>query len=151
MKSFLKWAGIVVAGLFVIGIFAGGGKKDGGKESAPPESATSKQQKEIINISSVELFKSYEENEVATDERLKGKVVQVSGTVQAIDKDAFDNIIVNFSTQNEFMPTHMKMGDTEKQAAIELKKGKKTTIQCQKMARIMGSPYGSECVFIAGS
>lgn len=149
MKSFFKWVGIVVVGLFVIGIFAGGSKKDGGQASAVAEAAASKA-RDVVKISSGDLFKAYDDNEVATDERLKDKDIQVSGTVQAIDKDAFDNIVVNLKTSNEFMPTHLKIKDSEKAAAIALKKGVKAIVQCQKMSRIVGSPYGSDCTFVAG-
>ena len=105
--------------------------------------------KEIVKINAGQLFSAYEDNEVATDEGFKGKLVQVSGTVQSIDKDAFDNIIINFKTSNQFMPAHMKMDDNEKAAAIAMKKGVKATVLCEKMSRIVGTPYGSGCRFVA--
>ncbi|HJW26417.1 MAG TPA: hypothetical protein VJ576_16100 [Rhodocyclaceae bacterium] len=150
MKAVFKWVGIVFFALVVIGMFAGGGKKDGGNATAAVESEPAKA-REVVKISAGELFKSYDDNEVATDERFKGKDVLVTGTVQAIDKDAFDNIVINFRTSNEFMPAHMKMKDTEKAAAIALKKGNKSAVQCQKMGRMMGSPFGNDCVFVSGS
>lgn len=105
--------------------------------------------KEIVRINAGQLFAAYEDNEVATDEGFKGRLVQVSGTVQAIDKDAFDNIIINFKTSNQFMPAHMKMDDGEKATAMAMKKGVKATVLCEKMTRMIGSPYGSGCRFVA--
>lgn len=149
MKKVLKWIGGIFVVLVIIGMITGGDEKSG-KESGSSEEPA-KAAREVVKLSAGELFKSYDENEVATDERLKGKDIQVSGTIQAIDKDAFDNIIINFRTSNEFMPARMKMNDSEKSTAISLKKGAKSIIQCQKMSRIVGTPYGSNCVFVTGS
>lgn len=150
MKSVLKWVGIAFVGLIIIGMFAGGNDKNGGQSGSSSDAPASKV-RELVKISSSELFKAYEDNEVATDERLKGKDVLVSGTVQSIDKDAFDNIVVTFRTSNEFMPARMQMKDSEKATAVSLKKGVKSAVQCQKMSRIIGSPAGSDCVFVSGS
>lgn len=105
--------------------------------------------KEVLKVSAGQLFKAYEDNEVATDEGMKGKTVEVSGTVQAIDKDAFDNIVINLRTSNEFMPARMQMKDSEKAAAIAMKKGVKVAVQCEKVSRIVGSPSGRDCRFVA--
>jgi len=114
-----------------------------------PTAAAPAVSKEIVKINAGQLFTAYEDNEVATDEGLKGKLVQVSGSVQAIDKDAFDNIVINFKTSNQFMPAHMKMEDSEKAAAMAIKKGSKATVLCEKMSRIVGTPYGNGCRFVA--
>ncbi|WP_214275981.1 OB-fold protein, partial [Escherichia coli] len=92
-------------------------------------------------------FKEYEENEVATDEQLKGKLIAVRGIVQSIDKDFTDSIIIKFRTENEFMPARMEMQDSEKSTAAALKKGEQVTVICEKMSRIVGSPSGRNCVF----
>lgn len=133
-----------MASVFVIGLVGCG---DGGQQSS--SYSTPAAPKEVVKITAAQLFAAYDDNEVATDEGFKGKIVQVSGTVQSIDKDAFDNIVINFKTSNQFMPAHMKMDDSEKAAAIAMKKGVKASVQCQKMARMVGSPYGSGCRFVA--
>ncbi|MCX0116691.1 OB-fold putative lipoprotein, partial [Escherichia coli] len=46
----------------------------------------------MYNTTARQLFKEYEENEVATDEQLKGKLIAVRGIVQSIDKDFTDSI-----------------------------------------------------------
>lgn len=117
--------------------------------SAPPSQTEPAAAKEIVKIDAKTLFSTYEDNEVAADESFKEKLIEVSGKVQSIDKDAFDSIVINFKTDNEFMPAHMKLEDSEKATAMALKKGVKATVRCEKMARIMGSPYGSDCRFVA--
>lgn len=141
MKKAFKWIGIGFVVLVVIGIIAGP-DDSGTTEAAAPEKPA-----EVFKITSTELFNAYEANEVATDERMKGKLVEVSGTVESIDKDAFDNIVIRMRTPNEFMSTNLEVTDSEKAKAIALSKGAKVSIRCNSMARIMGSPAGSDCVF----
>jgi len=147
MKSFFKWAGIGIAILIVIGVFAGA-SKDKPVSSNDASSVTAPMPDEIVKITAQQLFTAYDENEVAADERFKGKVLEVSGTVQAINKDAFDNIVINLRTSNEFMSVHLKIVDDEKAAAIALKKWTKVAAQCRKMSRIIGSPMGGDCRFV---
>lgn len=116
---------------------------------ATADNANQAAAKEVVKVTAGDLFAAYEENEVAADEQFKGKIVEVTGKVQSIDKDAFDNVVINMKTSNEFMPVHLKMDDSEKAQAITTKKGSKISIQCEGMTRTMGDPYGSKCHFVA--
>lgn len=103
---------------------------------------------DIYPTTAVALFKAYDANEVATAAAIKGKVVQVAGRVASIDKDAFDHIVVHLATPNEFMSAAMVMGDDQSGVAEALSKGQPITVRCGEMQRMMGSPYGSGCVFV---
>jgi len=158
MKKVLKWVLYIFIGLMVIGYFAD--KKEDGNKS--PNSSQSSQSLSDANITPVEveppkksiyqttarkLFNDYDENEVAVDEQIKGKLVAVTGIVQSIDKDFTDSIIISLKTDNEFMPARMDMKDSEKATAMGLKKGKQVLIICERMSRIVGAPSGRKCVF----
>ena len=56
-----------------------------------------------IAVKATDLVDEYHRNEVAADERYKGKLLTVVGQVAAIEKDAFDNIVVRLKTANPFM------------------------------------------------
>ena len=141
MKKAFKWAGIGFLALIVIGIIAGN------DENTTSAAGTQEKPAEVFKITSTELFNAYEANEVATDENLKGKLIEVSGTVDSIDKDAFDNIVIHLRTPNQFMSTSLQVDESEKGKAIALNKGTKVSIRCDKMMRVMGSPAGRDCVF----
>lgn len=102
----------------------------------------------VYPITAVDLYRSYEANEVATDVALHGKVIQVSGWVSAIDNDAFNNIEAHLATSNDFSGAMMKMADNEAGTAGQLSKGKGVTIRGAGLKRVMGSPYGTDCVFV---
>lgn len=45
-----------------------------------------------MSFAAQDLFDAYDSNEVATDIRLKGKIIEISGRIQSINKNAFDSI-----------------------------------------------------------
>ncbi|MLP05891.1 hypothetical protein DQD89_07360 [Salmonella enterica subsp. enterica] len=161
MRKFFKWVLIIFVVLVVIGVIAGNGKdqKESAQTSAAPapaatqaaaaprKPAPAKPGKEVVTVTANELQQAYDENEVAADELMKGKIIAVSGTVQSIDKNFMDSVVIQLKTKNEFMPASMTMERSEKEAAMKLRKGQKVVIRCENMNKIMGSPAGSDCVF----
>ncbi|CAI0716224.1 OB-fold putative lipoprotein [Serratia quinivorans] len=149
MKKILKWILYIVVALAVIGYFAGDKKDSPATESTSSESVpvTSTPAKEVYKTTATALFKDYDDNEVAADEKMKGKIIEVSGTVQSIDKDFTDSIIVRLKTSNEFLPAIMGVKDSEKSTALALKKGQKVVVTCASMSRMVGAPSGRNCIF----
>lgn len=151
MKTFLKWAGIGLVALIVLRILVGGGTDQGtgsSQGSAVAKARPVDPPKQIYKTTAQQLFADYGANEVATDEKIKDKIVEVSGIVDSIDKSFTDSIIVTLRTSNQFMSAGMHVNDSEKQRAIVLKKGDRVVLQCEKMTRSLGSPVGSDCVFL---
>ncbi|MGK3142056.1 OB-fold protein [Pantoea sp. C2G6] len=166
MKQVLKRFFYVVIGLFVIGYLVGnnedGSKPSSSEQASQSDSVQTRQSTSVAEAAPVKsnpppkpvyqttarkLFNDYDENEVAVDEQLKGKIVAVSGIVQSIDKDFTDSIIISLKTDNEFMPARLDMKDSQKATAISLKKGMKVVIVCERMSRIIGAPSGRNCTF----
>jgi hypothetical protein len=102
----------------------------------------------VISVSAADLYNAYEENEVATDEKLKGAIIEITGTVQSIDKDFMDGINIALRSSNEYMPVNVAMEKSEKETAISLRKGQKITVRCKQISKTMGSPYGRKCIFM---
>lgn len=153
MKKFFKWVLYIFIALVVLGYIVG--KNDDGTHvsnstdsaKSSENTAQAKPQKEIYQTTSRKLFKAYEENEVATDEAMKGKLIAVTGIVQSIDKDFTDSIIISLKTDNQFMASRMEMNDSQKATALTLKKGQQVVVICERMSRVVGSPSGRRCVF----
>jgi hypothetical protein len=59
---------------------------------------------EVVKTTAQGIFDAYESNEVATDNQLKRKIIEITGRVQSIDKSVWDTIYVSLVTNNEFMP-----------------------------------------------
>ncbi len=105
-------------------------------------------QEKVISVSAVDLYNAYDDNEVATDEKLKGVIIEITGTVQSIDKDFMDDINISLRSPNEYMPVNVAMEKSEKETAINLRKGQKITARCKQISKTMGSPYGRKCIFM---
>ncbi|WP_435945299.1 OB-fold protein [Dryocola sp. BD586] len=152
MKKFFKWIFYIFVALIILG-YISSKKEDstsdsaGNTSSASTETRQAPPEKQVFQTTARQLAASYEENEVATDEKMKGQLVAVKGVVQSIDKDFADSIIISFKTDNQFMPARMQMKDSEKSMAISLKKGQQVTVVCERMSRVVGSPSGRSCSF----
>lgn len=114
-----------------------------------PKTAPAPPTERIVKISVLQLHDDYEANEVATDERHKGKITDVSGKVQAIDKDVWGNMIVALRARNQFMPANMYMDESEKSAVQRLSKGMSVTVRCSKVNRWVGVPNGHSCTLVS--
>ncbi|MEG0208785.1 OB-fold protein [Hafnia sp.] len=149
MKKILKWIFYIFLALIVIGYIAEKDNKT--KSSTSSDSSASSSQpsaiKEVYKTTANQLFNDYEDNEVAADEKMKGKLIAVSGVVDSIDKDFTNSIVIGLRTSNQFMSARMEMEDSQKSTALSLKKGQKVTILCESMSRVIGSPAGRDCVF----
>lgn len=103
---------------------------------------------EIYKTTARELYNSYEANEVATDDMLRGKIIEVSGRVESIEKDFADDIIVSLKINNEFAFARFNIDQSQKSVAAGLSKNQQVTIQCREMRRLLTFPSGTDCVIL---
>ncbi len=153
VKKIFKWLLGIIFALIVIGMFVGEKKEAGSPSSSSTSNASSsgnetaevKPTEPALAVTASELFKAYNANEVAADQKYKGKALLVSGSVQSIDKDFMDKIVVKLSTANEFMPVHAQLGKEHEQLAAQLSKGAKVKWTCTGGGLIVGSPILRDC------
>ena len=67
--------------------------------------AKAAKEKETVAVSSSQLFNDYQSNEVAADNKYKGKQLLVTGTVASIDKGPFGGLVLQLAASNQFMST----------------------------------------------
>ena len=80
-------------------------------------------------VSAQELYKAYEDNGVAADEKYKDKVILVNGIVETIDKDITDAIYVTLKTSMYLASVQCLFADSHTKEAAGLKKGMKVSIK----------------------
>ncbi|MGY4193370.1 OB-fold protein [Bradyrhizobium sp. USDA 4520] len=122
----------------------------GGRTSPPSSGAGSQSnappvRKEVLAATAQELFEAYQSNEVATDIRLKGKIIQISGRIQSIDKNVFDSMYISLETSNRFMPTKVQTNKQDESKVAQLSRGQQVVFRCQSIHRWVGSPMGEDC------
>lgn len=134
----LAYAAVVLAGALAC---KGVGDSDSGtsKGTGLPSTAP-------VVVSAQQLHADYHKNEVAADDKYKGKLVRVSGTVQSIDKDAFGSMIVRLATGNQFEAVMATMQDGAKTKVASMAKGQAVTLNCEGAGAVIGSPSLRDCL-----
>jgi hypothetical protein len=82
-----------------------------------------------ISITASQLYKEYEANGVAADQKYKGKVLSVSGVVNNIDRDILDKIYVTIKGDEYFGDIQCYFAESHVNAAAQLSKGQKITVK----------------------
>jgi hypothetical protein len=98
-----------------------------------------------IDYTSKKLYDVYETNEVATDLRIRGKIVNVTGTVTSINKNAFDQPYITLDNGSWINPTILNIKKQDEAKVAKLRKGQRVYVSCPKMKRWAGSPWGEDC------
>ncbi len=94
-----------------------------------------------IDVSATDLSNAYNDNEVAADAQYKGKVVDVSGTIDTIGKDVLGNPYVALKT-GEYSPFEVQcmFSDADEATLANLSSGQVVTLQ----GTVAGKPLDVE-------
>ena len=146
IKRLLLGAGALFVVLMVIGAMTTGSSTTIPGSSAPQASAEPvAQTTPDLQVSAVDLHEAYDANEIAADTRFKGKKILVTGTVESIDKNAFDQPYLSLASGNDFTAVHAELEDGSVQKAATLAKGLEVTLSCTGSGRLMGAAMLSDC------
>lgn len=138
---------ILSAGAGLVAIFG----PDNSQNSSPASTSDATRSRTVYQTSAEQLFKAYNANEVATDQKIGGALVEVDGQIASIEKDFMDHAVLHLATDSEFSPVGITLVDTDKNAAASLKKGQEIVVRCDSMKRVLDSPMGSGCTIIPSS
>ena len=79
-----------------------------------------------VIISASKLYKEYNENEIAADEKYKGKIIEVTGVIRDIGNDIMDNAYITLVGDEYFGDIQCYFN--EKSVVAKLSKGKRITV-----------------------
>ena len=102
-----------------------------------------------VKITAVKLFKDYESNEVAADEKYKNKILEVTGTIEDISV-VLGQIFIDLKTgEYELTSIHCSFSDTHKSKIAKLRKGQSVTVKgrCTGMLLNLGITL-EKCVIL---
>jgi hypothetical protein len=134
----MKWVLLVLGGLIVIGAVVSQQKKED-EEKAVAQGASS-----AIEVSASQLEVDYRTNEVSADAKYRGKVLRVTGTVDAIKKGISDDPYVTLKTGEMFNDVHANFEDEGTLGTLH--PGQRISVRCIGDNVIMGSPMLKRCV-----
>lgn len=99
----------------------------------------------LIVVSAREIASDYDDNEVAADQKYKGKILEVSGIVASIDSSVGDQAIVQLVGKNEFQTVSTQGNNDFTQYATTLKKGQNIVLICKGDGEVIGFPQLKNC------
>jgi hypothetical protein len=112
------------------------------KKSAEPEKTAPE-----VTITSANLSKEYSENEVAADQKYKGKIIEVSGKITSVDNGISDNEMIvrlsdgKYDINNAWCYTQ----ESERDKVLTFKKGQQVTLIGKGDSATLNSPVLKDC------
>ncbi len=100
-----------------------------------------------FKLTAASLLAAYDANEVAADEKFKGKLIEVTGKVDTIAKDIMGDPYVTLGSGKDFEFAHVQAmfpADALKQLA-GLRKGQEVTVRCTCAGKVI-NVIGEDCV-----
>jgi hypothetical protein len=117
-------------------------------EAAAPEQTDAEAPAPVYKTTAQELVLAYDRNEVATNKKIGDSAVEIRGQIGSIDMDAMDHAVIQMVTGVELESVGLTLDDSQKDLAATLVKGQEIVIRCNKMARILTSPQGDDCLVV---
>jgi hypothetical protein len=97
-------------------------------------------------ISALELYEDYHANEVSADTKYKGRILEVSGVIQSINKDFLNQPYLALLAKDQFSNIHATFPRRADPDLLgSLKVGQFVTVQCIGGGMIIGDPMLNDC------
>jgi hypothetical protein len=145
-----KKIGIAVGAVVValIGFAAAGGNSSSSSQhQAPPPAIPPEAETPPTDVTARALWEAYDANEVSADDKFKGKKLLVAGTINSIDKDFTDHIVVRLAGgKNHYTSVDAFIRDADKEKAAELRKGQDISLLCIGDGKTLRSPILKPCM-----
>lgn len=143
-----KWWFWLLAIIVVIVIAAsGGGDGSSGTSSTGFNQANTAPAEQAIAVTATKLYADYKANEISADNTYKGKLVEVSGTVDNIGKDLFDKPYVSLKTGEIIGSVQCMLDDAAIAEASALAEGTKVTMQ-GRVSGLLGNVLVKDCTLV---
>jgi hypothetical protein len=135
--------GLIFAGFLFSRTKASGPKQKSGQYAAPVQSPDG-----VYSLGAVQLWRDYEQNEVAADARYKDQRLRVTGTVVNIERDYEGRPVVHLFGGNAIFPTVVRLNKADLPAVARLKKGDQIVVRCIGAGREMRMPQLERCLML---
>jgi tRNA_anti-like len=154
MKTFFALVGVVALlafGFMVLGVLVGIHSSGSQNTTSANDGATVVTQTELraLPVQAERLFLDYQRNEVAADQKYRGRRLLVTGIVTSVNKDFTDKVYLMLGTSNMFFGVHASLEPSEVGRAGELSKGEGVTVLCSGGMMVVDSPMLDDCIFRA--
>ncbi|MCZ2343465.1 MAG: OB-fold putative lipoprotein [Bacteroidales bacterium] len=97
-----------------------------------------------MTVTAQEVYAAYKDNEIAADQKYKGKVLEMSGTVDGVKPDH-----IELKAGNVFAQVNIYFADSEKAKAAKLAKGSHVTVRGKCGGKQFVYPYLESAILVS--
>jgi hypothetical protein len=117
-----------IAGVVTVSVLASGGGSEPKPDYANAASGDAKV--ETVKVKAAAILKEFEDNEAAADAKYDGKVLTVTGTIDKIDTEFFDDseYVIQIGGGSDFELWTVNADDQSQDDVASLKKGDRITV-----------------------
>lgn len=150
-KWYLRWWAFLIYGFLILSTIGSlGDAKERAQTAAQNSPApVAAVEAPAIKVTAIQMSSDYKNNEVAADAKYKGKLVEISGTVNTIGKDILDTPYISLKTEEYAIldqPQCMFARSDEAQLAT-VNKGQRITLRGTVTGKL-GNIIVSDCSIV---
>lgn len=99
----------------------------------------------VVRVGAIRFWRDYDANEIAADERYKGRQVRVTGRVLGVEKNLHGAGVLELVSGNALFRTLATLTLQETPRAAGLTRGDTVVVQCTGAGRSMRMPQLDDC------
>jgi hypothetical protein len=105
-------------------------------------------EEQIVKVTALQLVSDYKANQVAADNKYKGKTFQISGTINSIGKDILDNPYVTLNGTDFLSNVQCYFDKSDQGELASLVKDTKLTVNCKVSGESIGNVMAKGCTIV---
>lgn len=102
----------------------------------------------VTSVGSIRLWQDYDANEVAADNRYKGRSLRVTGRVLAVEKNLMGAAVLDLVSGNPIFRTIATLTPQDTPRAAAIAKGDTVLVQCTGGGSMMRMPQLEDCALL---
>ena len=149
-KWYLRWWMIVIYVVLGLSFLGSLGSKGSSSSVSQGTQQTAPAPTPAISVTAFKMASDYKDNQVAADAKYKDKLVEISGTVDTIGKDALDTPFIAFQTESQYdiiNRIQCMFGKNDIAALSNVVKGQKITLRGTD-AGMLGNIIVNDCQIV---
>jgi hypothetical protein len=139
--SVVTWVALIFAGIVILPVFVQRAAQRASESGSPKAEPVERQ---IIKLSPSEILAWYTDNEIKTNDLIRGKLIEVTGTILEISEFMGDAYF-QLDTGDKWHHVRANIVTGERSRAGQFSKGATVTVRCPRANFVINSPQLREC------
>ena len=139
--SVLTWVVLIFAVIVILPVYM---QQESRRTSTQAAEKAAPAEREIIRLSPSELLALYTDNEIKTNDLVRGKLIEVTGSILEIS-EFMGGAYFEIDTGDKWHKLRTDIVTGERSRAGQFSKGASVTVRCPRANFVINSPHLREC------